>query len=127
MKLATKIEALQAFCHDNYNQGYDVFVECYDIGEWADHLTNEDGTIRTMAQAKADLRAIIEYRRDQQAEADTYREDYHHHVDDEERARTYEENNTYAPSEYDYEEDDSPRQPMVFLPHPMDDDDGIPF
>jgi hypothetical protein len=124
MKLQNQIKALQAFCEARYNQGYDVFVECYAEAEWIEFLTDYDGTMLSMKQAKNSLLDIIAHRKEMQAEANSYIDRYDYREDS--KVIETEDNNTYLAEDCDYsEDDDAPREPMIFLPHPCDND--IPF
>ena len=59
------IEKAKAFAEENYNNGKDFYVECYERDQWMEELSREDGTLKPWQEVKkamkkrADLRAEI--------------------------------------------------------------------
>ena len=59
------IEKAKAFAEENYNNGMDFYVECYERDQWMEEVSREDGTLKPWQEVKkamkkrADLRAEI--------------------------------------------------------------------
>ena len=136
MKQATIIKRLQARALAKYNEGWDTFVECYELADWVAFTTNDDtGEPMTWREALAMAETCASVWRERQAEAAHYREEWHAaEAGDLDDDRKIEAVHHYATNEYDafdYEEekrddgddwepDDSPREPLQIIPHASD-------
>jgi hypothetical protein len=113
MKQATIIKRLQARALAKYNEGWDTFVECYELADWVAFTTNDDtGEPMTWREALAMAETCASVWRERQAEAAHYREEWH-------AAEAAEAVEAPALAD-DWEPDDSPREPLQFIPHASD-------
>lgn len=107
MKQKTIIKRLKALALAKYNEGWDTFVECYDDADWLAFTTHFDtGEAMTWAEARAMAETCASVWHERQVEA----------------TRPYEE---YLASgkqwpAADDSDDDSPREPLQFIPHASD-------
>ena len=67
-QIKTEIEAMKAWCMDNYDKGADTMVECWGDSDYAELFTFE-GEPRTTAQAWETLKSIAAVYQDRQADA----------------------------------------------------------
>lgn len=56
------IEKAKAYAEDNYNNGMDFFVECYDRDQWVEEVSREDGTLKTWREVKKAMRKHATFR-----------------------------------------------------------------
>jgi hypothetical protein len=49
---------LEQYAEDNYDKGFDIFVECYADEEWAEFIAE----FKTLAACKKEMRAIVKLR-----------------------------------------------------------------
>lgn len=80
MKLteAQLIEKAKAYAQQNYENGMDTFVECYDNDQWRTLINNSDedtgeDRLMTWTQIKKTMDAIASVWRDRQADAEYHR------------------------------------------------------
>jgi hypothetical protein len=63
---------IHAYCVEHYEQGYDVYVECYGVSGIEDTLREDNHT--TFAQWHKIAAAVVDVRADRQADADHQQE-----------------------------------------------------
>ena len=63
------IEAMKAWCLDNYDKGADTMFECWGTSDYAELFTDHEGKPRTTKQAWATLKSLADVYADQQADA----------------------------------------------------------
>jgi hypothetical protein len=107
MKQATIIKRLQARALAKYNEGWDTFAECYELADWVAFTTNDDtGEPMTWREALALAERCASVWRERAAEAARHSKEWHE---------------AEAPAlADDWEPDDSPREPLQFIPHASD-------
>tara|TARA_B110000438_G_C15668416_1_gene587088 strand:+ start:614 stop:862 length:249 start_codon:yes stop_codon:yes gene_type:complete len=62
------IEAARTFCLDNYENGFDEFVECYEDDEWLELATKENGELMTWKELLTEIKRTQKIRADYAAE-----------------------------------------------------------
>jgi hypothetical protein len=112
MNQSTIIKRLQARALAKYNQGWDTFVECYELADWLEFTTNDAGEPMTWREALDMAEQCVSIWREREAEAARYREDFIKAEAAEAPAM--------ADDGDDWEPDDSPREPLQFIPHASD-------
>ena len=45
----------KAYAEDNYNNGMDFYVECYDQEQWVKEVSRENGTLMTWREVKKEM------------------------------------------------------------------------
>jgi len=68
------IAAMKKWCLDNYENGADTMVECWSDSDYHD-LLDECGN--DVVQAESILKSVASIYQDRQADADSYREEWH--------------------------------------------------
>ncbi len=66
------IEKAKAFAEENYNNGFDFYVECYDQEQWVEKVSRKDGTLMTWAQVKKSMKESVELRAEIRADIRGY-------------------------------------------------------
>jgi hypothetical protein len=56
------IDKAKQFAKDNYESGFDVYVECYGKAEWEDEARDDNGKELTWAQLKAKMKEYVSLR-----------------------------------------------------------------
>jgi hypothetical protein len=56
------IEKAKAYAEDNYNNGMDFFVECYERDQWEEEVSREDGTLKPWREVKKSMRKHADLR-----------------------------------------------------------------
>jgi len=56
------IKKAKAYAEDNYNNGMDFFVECYERDQWVEEVSREDGTLMTWREVKKSMRKHANFR-----------------------------------------------------------------
>ena len=62
------IEKAKTFCLDNYENGFDAFVECYENDEWIELATKENGELMTWQELLTEIKITQKIRADYAAE-----------------------------------------------------------
>ena len=62
------IEKAKTFCLDNYENGFDSFVECYENDEWIELATKENGELMTWNELLTEIKITQKIRADYAAE-----------------------------------------------------------
>ncbi len=57
-KEAILIEKAKGFATENYENGYDRFVECYEREQWHEFVTDENGELMSWSQIKKRMESI---------------------------------------------------------------------
>ena len=113
MKQSTIIKRFQALALARYSQGWDTFAECYSQADWIAFTTHfETGEPMSWREALDMCETCASVWRERQAEAASYYDG----------CRTVEavEAPAIADDGGEWEPDDSPREPMQFIPHAGD-------
>jgi hypothetical protein len=63
------IEKAKAFAQENYNKGFDFYVECYEQEDWLEEVAREDGTLRTWSEVKKGMKRRAALRDSARADA----------------------------------------------------------
>ena len=50
------IAKAMAFAEDNYSNGMDYFIECYERSDWLEYIANDDGSLKKWSEVKAEMR-----------------------------------------------------------------------
>ena len=66
------IEKAKAYAKDNYNNGMDFFVECFDRDQWVEEVSREDGTLMTWREVKKSMREYATLRAEHKADVRGY-------------------------------------------------------
>ena len=66
------IEKAKAFAEENYDNGFDLFVECYEQEQWVEEVSREDGTLMTWAEVKKNMKDYAELKAVQRADIRGY-------------------------------------------------------
>ena len=61
--LTTTIEKAKQFANDNYESGFDVYVECYDTADWEKEATDDNGEALSWPQLKAKMKDYVGIRK----------------------------------------------------------------
>ena len=56
------IEKAKQYAKDNYESGFDVYVECYGKEEWEEAATDDNGKESTWPQLRAKMREYVSIR-----------------------------------------------------------------
>tara|TARA_R110002153_G_scaffold12877_1_gene48179 strand:+ start:82 stop:288 length:207 start_codon:yes stop_codon:yes gene_type:complete len=56
------IEKAKQYAKDNYESGFDVYVECYGKEEWEEAATDDNGKELTWPQLRAKMREYVSIR-----------------------------------------------------------------
>ena len=62
MIIMKTIEKAKQFAKDNYELGFDVYVECYEEAEWEEVAKDENGKELTWPQLKAKMKKYVSLR-----------------------------------------------------------------
>lgn len=60
--MGTTIDKAKQFAKDNYESGFDVYVECYGKADWEDEAKDENGKELTWPQLKAKMKDYVSLR-----------------------------------------------------------------
>jgi len=66
------IEQAKAYAKDNYDNGMDFYVECYDQEQWVQEVSREDGTLMTWKEVKKEMKDFSKLRSDHIADVRGY-------------------------------------------------------
>lgn len=66
------IEKAKAYAKNNYNNGMDFFVECFDRDQWVEEVSREDGTLMTWREVKKSMREYATLRAEHKADVRGY-------------------------------------------------------
>ena len=62
----------KAYAEDNYSNGMDFYVECYDQEQWVEEVSREDGTLMTWREVKKEMKEFSQLRSDHIADVRGY-------------------------------------------------------
>ena len=65
----------KAYAEDNYDNGMDFYVECYDQKQWVEVVSNEDGTLMTWKEVKKEMNIYRQIKAEQAADICGYGDD----------------------------------------------------
>tara|TARA_R110000772_G_scaffold12857_1_gene38574 strand:+ start:133 stop:339 length:207 start_codon:yes stop_codon:yes gene_type:complete len=60
--METTIEKAKQYAADNYESGFDVYVECYGKAEWEEEAKDENGKELTWPQLRAKMKDYVSLR-----------------------------------------------------------------
>jgi len=66
------IEKAKAFAEENYNNGFDFYVECYEQEQWVQEVSREDGTLMTWSEVKKSMKESVDLRAEIRADVRGY-------------------------------------------------------
>ena len=67
-KLKTVIEKAKKLAEDNYDNGYDAFVECYDDEDWEKFVKDHNGKLQSWSEVKARMKEMVVFWADRRAD-----------------------------------------------------------
>ena len=67
-KLKTVIEKAKKFAEDNYDNGYDAYVECYDDEDWEGVVKDHNGKLLSWSEVKAHMKEMVQIWADRRAD-----------------------------------------------------------